>query len=101
MIIRNSSDRSEETVMASYKSLVRPHLEYCTQVWRPYLIKDIKSLEGVQRRATKLVHGIYLEYLVKPSEMPMPLALTDITAHIQKPFTCHQVTKHKKKYIYI
>jgi len=58
MMKRNFADRSEETVMALYQSLVRPHLEYCTQVWRPYLIKDIKLLEGVQRRATKLVHGI-------------------------------------------
>jgi len=58
MIKRNFADRSEEMVMALYKSLVRPRLEYCTQVWRPYSIKDIKLLEGVQQRATKLVHGI-------------------------------------------
>jgi len=25
-----------------------PNLEHCTQVWRPYLIKDIKLLEGIQ-----------------------------------------------------
>jgi len=44
--------------MASYKSHVGPHLEYCTQVWRPNLITGIKLLEGVQQRATKLVDGI-------------------------------------------
>jgi len=55
LIKRNFVDRSQETVMSLYKSLVRPHLEYCSQIWSPHYMKDIKLIEGVQRRATKLV----------------------------------------------
>jgi len=57
MIKRGFVDRSKETVMVLYKSVVRPHLEYCIQVWSPYLVKDIKLIEDVQRRATKLVQS--------------------------------------------
>jgi len=41
-----------------YKSLVRPHLEYCAPIWSPHLAKDINILERVQRRATELITSI-------------------------------------------
>ena len=38
-----------------FKSLVRPGLEYCHSVWRPHLVTEMRKVEQVQRRATKLV----------------------------------------------
>ena len=35
-----------------YITLVRSHLSYCCQLWRPRLVRDIISLERIQKRAT-------------------------------------------------
>ena len=58
-MIRNTfSYLNQEMFLNLYKSLVRPHMEYCTQAWSPYLKKDINILEKIQRRATKIVPGL-------------------------------------------
>jgi len=64
LIKRNFQDKSKDTVIPLYKSLVRPHLKYCCQVWSPYLSKDINLIEGVQRMATKLIKDIYKAFVL-------------------------------------
>jgi hypothetical protein len=57
MIKRTIVTRDKDTILRLYKSMVRPHLEYCIQAWNPYLKQDIEKLEKVQRRATKMIWG--------------------------------------------
>jgi hypothetical protein len=55
MIKRNITCKNKNVITKLYKSLVRPILEYCVQVWRPHLRKDIDKMERVQHRATRMM----------------------------------------------
>ena len=44
-----------KTLRTIFCSLVRSNLEYRSVVWSPYTKRNIKKIEGVQRRATKFI----------------------------------------------
>ena len=50
--------RDRTTFLRLYKQYVRPHLEFSSQAWRPWLKKDVEILEKVQERAVRMIGGL-------------------------------------------
>ena len=56
-----------------YITYIRPHLEHGIQAVGPYMSKDFKALEKVQRRATKMVSQIkHLSYEERLRKLKLP-----------------------------
>ena len=73
IIRRTFTYLDEQTFLKLYKALVRPHLEYGNVIWSPSFKKDIKSIENVQKRATKQIPGLRdLSYQERLEKLKLP-----------------------------
>ena len=54
LVKRTIEHRDPVVLVSLYKSLVRPHLEYCSPVWSPHFQKDKSLMEKVQHCFTRL-----------------------------------------------
>ena len=54
---------------------MRSKLTYCSQVWHPYLLKDITTIKNLQRRATKFILNNYIidykQHLLNLNMLPL------------------------------
>ena len=63
LIRRKITNNDKKLIIPLYKAIVRPHLEYCIQTWRPYRKEDIYTLKCIQRRVTKIIPQLrYVSY---------------------------------------
>ena len=59
-IKRSSRSRNPTFLSNMYKMYVRPHMEYCVEVWNPVYAGDILRLEKVQNKMTRLLRQGHL-----------------------------------------
>lgn len=56
-ILRTFKSRSPELMMTTWKSLVQPILDYCSQLWSPSKKGLIQEIEDIQRSFSRKVSG--------------------------------------------
>jgi hypothetical protein len=73
-IHRCFSIKSPKFLIEMFCTYVRPKLEYASSCWNPYLFKDIRLIESVQRRFTKRIPGLKsLSYCDRLEFLELPL----------------------------
>jgi ribonucleases P/MRP protein subunit RPP40 len=62
--------RDRHVFLKLYTQYVRPHLEFATPAWSPWLQSDIQVLEKVQEKAVKMITGLTgKDYLSRCKEL--------------------------------
>ena len=99
-MIRRTFEHLDAYVMKKlFTALVRPHLEFCNVVWSPLLQKDINLIEGVQRRASRMVPELKgLEYEDRLKRMKLPSLqyrrargdMIEVYKHLKNHYTTNQ-----------
>ena len=59
LLKRTLSPCSQNVKSIAYKMLVRPQLEYVSEVWSPYTMKYIKKFEQIQRNSCRFIFHEY------------------------------------------
>ena len=93
-IKRGFAKLSPTALKTLYSTFVRPHLEHSQSVWSPKLRKHCNLIEGVQRRATRLVeryHNLSYEERLRRLDLP--------TLEFRRNF-CDMVQVYKHIHIY-
>jgi len=58
MIRRTIKNKEPKIMLSLYKTLVRPHVEYCSSAWSPLYKKDKELIERIQHRFSKMVNNL-------------------------------------------
>ena len=57
--------KDDSNLICFYKSLIRPHLEFCTAAWSLHYAKDKLLIEKVQRRFTRMIPRLKMLRMTK------------------------------------
>ena len=80
-IRRTIKHKEKDKVVPLYTALVRPLLEYGNVIWGPRFWGDIKLIERVHRRATRLIPSLKeLIYTERLEQLSLPSAQSAIAA---------------------
>lgn len=58
LVNRTILHKDKGIMVALYKSLVRPIMEYCSPAWSPHYVKDKQLIERIQHRFTRMIPGM-------------------------------------------